>query len=225
MKTTVKITLIMMIGLALTVTSGWAEEKIPQSGFLSDYSKLTQDDPLEEADWFYLNKSANFKGYDKIILEHVTFFLAEDAKYKGIQADEMSDLAETTHQALRQALSDVYTFTDEPGPGVMVIRVAITDLVPNKVSGAVTTIIPVGLVLSGVKKVTTGTHIGMGGVSFEAEALDSQTKEVLVAAVNSATGKKYKISKSFTKWGQAKEILKHYARVIRKRLDGLSGRK
>jgi hypothetical protein len=47
MKTTAKIALIMMIALALTVTSGWAEEKMPQSGFLSDYSKLTQDDPLK----------------------------------------------------------------------------------------------------------------------------------------------------------------------------------
>ena len=225
MKTTVKITLIMMIGFALTVTSGWAEEKVSQSGFLSDYSKLTQDDPLKSVDWLYVNKSTNFKTYDKIILKHVTFFLSEDAKYKGIQADEMNDLAETTHHALRKSLSDVYTFTDEPGPGVMVIRLAITDLIPNKpVRGTITTIVPVGLILSEAKKLTTGTHIGMGGVSFEAEVLDSQTNEVLLATVNSETGKKYKIGKSVTKWGQVKEILKQASKRLRKRLDGLSGR-
>ena len=225
MKTTLRIFFIVMIGFCLMMGTAWAEGEMKQSGFLSDYSKLTQDDPLKSVDWLYVNKSTNFKTYDKIILKHVTFFLSEDAKYKGIQADEMNDLAETTHHALRKSLSDVYTFTDEPGPGVMVIRIAITDLVPNKpVRGTVTTIIPVGLILSETKKLTTGTHIGMGGVSFEAEVLDSQTQEVLIAAVNSKTGKKYKIGKSFTKWGQVKEILKDSAEVLRKRLDSLTGR-
>jgi len=225
MKTTAKITLIMMIGFALTVTPGWAGEKMNQSGFLSDYSKLTQDDPLKVVDWLYVNKNANYKAYDKIILQHATFFLKEDAEYKGMQADEMNELAEALHKTVSGALSDVYTFTDEPGPGVMVLRIAITDMVPNKaVVGTVTTIIPVGLVLSGAKKLTTGTHIGMGGVSFEGELLDSQTNEVLLAVVNSETGKKYKIGKSVTKWGQVKEIFKACAKTFRKRLDSLSGR-
>jgi hypothetical protein len=137
----------------------------------------------------------------------------------------MNDLAETAHQAFRKALSDAYTFTDEPGPGGMILRLAITDRVPNKpVTGTVTSIIPVGLILSGAKKLTTGTHTGMGGVSFEGELLDSQTNEVLMAVVTSETGKKYKIGKSVTKWGQVKEILNKYSGISRKRLDSLSGR-
>lgn len=226
MKTTLRIFFIAMIGSCLMISTGWAKGEMKKSGFLSDYSKLSQDDPLTVADWLYVNKSANFKGYDKIILKHATFFIKDDAEYKGIQADEMNDLAETTHQAFVKALSDAYTFTDEPGPGVMVLRIAITDLVPNKaVIGTVTSIIPVGIVISGAKKLTTGTHIGMGGVSFEGELLDSQTNEVLMAIVNSSTGKKYKIGKSVTKWGQVKEIFKVYSGILRKRLDSLSGRK
>jgi len=225
MKTTLRIVLIMMVSFVLTPATGWAGEKMRQTGFLSDYSKLTQDDPLKVADWLYVNKNVNYKTYDKIILKHVTFFLKEDAEYKGMQADEMNELAEAAHNAISEALSDAYTFTDEPGPGVMVLRIAITDMVPNKaVMGTVTTIIPVGLVLSGAKKLTTGTHIAMGGVSFEGELLNSQTNEVLMAIVTSETGKKYKIGKSVTKWGQVKEIFRSYAKTLRKRLDSLSGR-
>jgi len=226
MKTAVKITLIMMIGFALTVTSGWAEEKMSPSGFLSDYSKLTQDDPLKFVDWYYSKEGLNLGSYNKIMLEHVAFFLSEDSAYKGIQADEMNELAEAVHQAAIKELSADYTFTDEPGPGVMILRFAFTNLTANKpVVGTVTTIIPVGLVLSAGKKTVTGTHMGMGGSSFEAELVDSQTKEVLMAAIDTKTGKKYKILKSASKWGQTKEVLEMWAIDFAKRLDSASGRK
>jgi len=203
-----------------------AEDTHSGSGFLSDYSQLKQDDPLKSADWLYIDRSVVFGAYDKIILNHVTFFLNPDAEYSGIQADEMNELADACHEAVVGALSDVYTFTDQIGPGVMILRIAITDLVPNKPGkGTVSSILPVGIVVSGAKKLTTGTHIGMGGVSFEAELLDSQTNEVLMAIVNSETGKKYKIRKSTTKWGHAKDIFKQCAKTFRKRLDRLSGRK
>lgn len=226
MKTPVKIALIMMIGLALTVTSGWAEEKMPQSGFLSDYSKLTQDDPLKFLDWYYAKEGLDLGSYDKIMLQHVAFFLSEDSEYKGIQADEMNELAEAVHEAIIEELSGDYTFTDKPGPGVMVLRFAFTNLTANKpVMGTVTTIIPVGLVLSAGKKAVTGKHMGMGGSSFEGELIDSQTNEVLMAAIDTKTGKKYKISKSASKWGQTKDIIRLWAIDFGKRLDSASGRK
>lgn len=226
MTATLRILFILTVGFVLMMGTGWAKEEMEKSGFLSDYSLLSQDDPLKVADWLYVKKNVVFGAYDKIILKHVSFILSPDAEYKGIQADEMNDLAETFHRALVEALSDVYTFTDEAGPGVMTLRIALTDLVPNKPGrGTITSIVPVGIVLSSAKKITTGTHIGMGGVSFEAELIDSQTNEVLMAVINSETGKKYKIGKSTTTWGQVKEIFKASAKTFRKRLDSLSGRK
>ncbi len=226
MKTTLRIFFTVMIGFVLLTGSVWAKEEMRQSGFLTDYSKLKQDDPLKAGDWLYVNKSVDFGAYDKIILEHVAFFLKEDSEYKGIQADEMNELAKAFHGEVVEALSDVYTFTDKPGPGVMVIRYAVTDLVPNKpVRGTITSILPSGIVLSGAKKLATGTHIGMGGTSFEGEILDSLTNEVLIAVIDTETGKKYRIDKSVSEWGQTKEIFEDWAEGLRKRLDSLSNRK
>ena len=70
MKTTLRIFFIVMIGFCLMMGTGWAKKEMKRSGFLSDYSKLSQDDPLKVADWLYVNKNANFKAYDKIILKH-----------------------------------------------------------------------------------------------------------------------------------------------------------
>jgi hypothetical protein len=226
MKTTLRIFFTVMIGFVLLMGSVWAKEEMRQSGFLTDYSKLKQDDPLKAGDWVYVNKNVNFGAYDKIILKHVAFFLKEDSEYKGIQADEMNELAKAFHEEVVEALSDVYTFTDKPGPGVMVIRYAVTDLVPNKpVRGTITSILPSGIVLSHLKKLGTGTHIGMGGASLEGEILDSLTNEVLIAVVDTETGKKYRIDKSVSEWGQTKEIFEDWAEGLRKRLDSVSNRK
>jgi len=107
----------------------------------------------------------------------------------------------------------------------MRIRLAVTNLVPsNSVTGTVTTIIPVGLALSHVKKAVTGSHIGMGEVAIEGEIIDAQTNEILGAVIDSKTGKKYKIGKSTSKWGHAIDIFNAWGKNIRARLDKRSGR-
>jgi hypothetical protein len=228
MRTSLKlrILLVLVMGFAWTMASGCAAPaKESRSGFLTDYSRLKQDDPLSTVDWLYVNESVVFGAYDEIMLEHVVFFLKGDAQYRGIQADEVTDLSDAFHDAIVEALSGPYSFTDEPGPGVMRMRMAITDLVPSKpASGTITTVVPVGLAASHIKKAATGSHIGIGEVAIEAELLDSQTDEVLGAVIDRQTGKKFKVDKTFTKWGHAKEAFKLWAQTLRKRLNMLSGR-
>jgi hypothetical protein len=72
-------------------------------------------------------------------------------------------------------------------------------------------IMPPALIASHIKKAATGSHNGMGQVSGEAELLASQTGEILAQAIDTGTGKKYKVGKSFTKWGQVKDISKGWA--------------
>lgn len=226
MKTTFKIVLVLVIGLGLVTSMGWAkEEKMPQSGFLQDYSLLKAKDPMKKAKWLYINEKANFGAYNKIILDDTVFFLSEKAEYKGIEVKDMNELGEAFKKAVVMNLSGVYEFTDKPGPGVMRVRLAVTELVPNKsVAGTVTTIVPIGLALSTVKKAATGSHIGMGEVTFEGEMVDSQSGEVLGSVIDSETGTKYKIAKSASKWGHAVDIFNSWAQTFRARLDKLSGR-
>jgi hypothetical protein len=216
----------MMIAFFLITSAGWAaEEEMPKSGFLQDYSKLTPNDPMKIVSWLYMNKEADYTTYNKIIFDDVVFFISKDADYKGFEAQELVDLADAFKKAFIMNLSGVYEFTATPGPGVMRIRMAITNLVPsNSFTGTVSTIVPVGLVLSGVKKAVTGSHIGMGQVAFEGELIDSQSGEVLGAVVDNQMGKKYKIAKSVSKWGHAIDVFNLWAQTIRARLDKHSGR-
>ena len=94
MKTAWRISFIVMIGFCLMASTGWADEKMRQSGFLSDYSKLEKD-VKGRAAFSYINKDANWKSYDKIMIDHLVFFMSDDAEYKGIQADELNEMADT----------------------------------------------------------------------------------------------------------------------------------
>ncbi len=226
MKKIISTILAMMISFCFITGAGWAaEEEMPKSGFLQDYTLLKPDDPMKAVNWVYVNEKKDYSTYNKIILDDVVFFVSKDADYKGFEAQELADLGKAFQQAVIMNLSGAYDFTDTPGPGVMRIRLAVTNLVPsNSVTGTVTTIVPVGLALSAVKKAVTGSHIGMGEVAIEGEMIDAQTNEILGAVIDSKTGKKYKIGKSTSKWGHAIDIFNAWGKNIRARLDKRSGR-
>lgn len=225
MKVFLRILFIAVIGLALTMGTGYALEKLKPSGFLSDYSKLTwnpRDYPNWKAKWGYTDKKADWKKYNKIILDQVVFFLGEQAKYKGIDPDELKDISDNLHEAVIEALSDKLEFVDEPGPNTMRLRIAITNLEPTKpVMNTMTTILPLGRVVSTAKKGITGTHIAVGKVSAEFEVLDSKTGKQLGAGIDEQSGEK-KITKAIAgKWEHVEAIFEFWAKRMRIRLDEL----
>ena len=224
MKNITTIMMVLLTGLCLAVVGGCAKQEMQQSGFLEDYS-LLEEDPEGFADGFYAKENVDLGAYDKMVINQVVFFMKADAEYKGIDADDFNQLAQYWNDSMIKSMSKSYKIVTEPGPNTLRARLAITDLVPNKpVIGTLTTVVPVGLAASSLKKVATGTHIGMGEASFEAEIRDAQTGELLMAASNISTGAKYKITKSVTKWGQVQSIFDIWTGNLSKRLDLRSGR-
>jgi hypothetical protein len=221
-----KISILCAISVFLIISVSWAAGySMPKSGFLQDYSLLGKDNMMKKADKIYINKKTDFEKYDQIMLDDIVFMIADEAKFKGFEAKELADLADAFSKAIMMNLAGLYEFTDKPGPGVMRLRVALTNLNPNNpVTGTITTIIPVGILASGVKKGATGDHIGMGEVSFEGEMIDSQSGEILAAVMDAESGKKYKVTKSVSKWGHTVDIFNKWAQTLRKRLDKLTGR-
>lgn len=208
----IALTVIFALGILFTGCASQTK-RLPQTGFLADYSLLKEnkDSPWVD-DWLYVKERVDWKSYDKIMIDRVQYFFDTEADYKGIQAEDLVGLATYFYEAYILVLEKEYTIVDKPGPNTLRIRTAITDLIPNNpVTGTLTTIIPVGLAFSHIKKATTGTHIGIGGSNAEQEVLDSQTGEVLAAGISATTGKKHKIGATLTKWGQVEEIFELWA--------------
>ena len=67
-----------------------------------------------------------FGKYNKFMVDSVIFFFADDSEYKGIDPNEMKELADNFNQAIVAAFKDKYPIVAEPGPDVARIRIAIT---------------------------------------------------------------------------------------------------
>lgn len=191
MKRAVKIVRAMIMGFvfAAFITScastGSAAKK-SGPGFLGNYAQNLQPGPKGGAKMRWLKPGVDFAKYDKVILEHITFFLDDASEYKGIDPSEMNELAQKCDLAMVNALKDSYPIVTEPGPDVVRIRMAITDLKQsNPAVGGITTVTmvtPIGLGINLIKKGATGTWSGAGATSSELMALDSMTGEVIAVA-------------------------------------------
>ena len=164
------------------------------SGFLSAYSKLT---PVEgDKDAFrYVDSSVDFTQYDKLLIDRIKVWYKEDSDYKGIDPDDLKALTDYFHQTIVKAVGDDYQVVSEPGPGVLHVRIAVTDLVPNKPEASVVTlVVPFAWVAdagSGVAKGEPGSTSFTGEATIEMEALDSASRQQVAAYIDRQVGKKY----------------------------------
>ncbi len=210
---------LLLLVSALLLIAGCAAHKIEKaefSGFLGDYSGLTMGTE-EQAVMVYRKPGVDLKPYSRVMLDRVVIWPNPDSEYQGLDPDELKELSDYFNQALVDALKDGYELVDQPGPGVMHIRTAITDVVPGKpVSGTLSSIIPVGMVISGTKRAVSDTSIGVGQAAVEVEILDAQTGERLGAAVDRRAGGQRAFKGKLV---DAKDAFDYWAKRIRLRLD------
>ena len=221
MKSSSKIVYIVIICFALTVATGCATKPVKHSGFLKNYPEF-KSGPKGGADFVYMKEGVDFSVYNKIMMNHVVLFFEDDADYKGIHPEELAEMSNAFHKAITDNLQEAYPLVAEPGPDVMRLRFAITDVVASKPGmGTISTVMPIGLALSAVKKGVTGTHTGVGQASIEVEILDSMTNERIGAAIDTRPGGKIE---GFTKWGAVEGAFKFWAKRLKTWLDETHGR-
>ncbi len=221
MKYLPKIVYIVIICFAFTVAIGCATKQVKYSGFLKNYPEF-KSGPTGGADFVYMKDGIDFKRYNKIIMNHVVLFFEDDTDYKGIHPEELAEMSNAFHKAITDNLQGAYPLVAEPGPDVMRLRFAITDVVASKPGmGTISTVMPIGLALSTVKKGVTGKHTGVGQASIEVEILDSVTNERIGAAIDTRPGGKME---GFSKWGAVEGAFEFWAKRLRTWLDEIHGR-
>jgi hypothetical protein len=210
-----------------------AADKPEYSGFLADTSQLQpRPDSAMIYHYVYEKPGVDFATYNKFLIDAVTVFPSKDADFKGINANDLALLQKYFQDALVKALTENngYQVVQEPGPGVIRIRTAFTDLVPvNSVMNTATTVIPQARLLSGVISTATGSNLYVGQVGIEVEFLDAQSNERLAAVASKQAGKKYvpftdrKFDPTST-WGQVEQAMDYWAQKLRTRVDQLHGK-
>jgi len=208
-----------LLALAVGLSAAGCSSTPSHSGFLGDYSGLTHQSDSQVRQ-IYRKSGGDLSQYNKVIIEPVVFFFNPKSGYQGVRATDLQYLANYFEKAMINALSNRYPIVQQPGPGVLKVRAAITDLVmtnPRLIQDSTTA----GFADPAVPGQTIDNpdvHIHIGGASMEAEMVDSQSGERLVAAVD-WRGPDITSRDSMGSWDDAKKAFDFWAGLLRQGLD------
>lgn len=235
-----KLTTTLLLAAMVVSPAAWTSQfgDYEPVGFLSDYSKLKPKGGDSQA-YSYRNPEADMAKYDKLMVDRIKIYLKEDAPSKQIDPTELKELADYFHQAIVKAVGDAYPVVNEPGPDVLRVRIAITDLVPNAPEASVVTLVVpfvwVGEAGAGVAQRKAGSTPFLGEATVEFEALDSQSSKQVAAYIEERVGKKYNWThgvdtavkdylKAYSSWAYTKQAMDHWAQALRGALDTWHGK-
>jgi hypothetical protein len=178
------------VGAALWIGACATTEQasdVEPSGFLKDYSKL-RPGKGNQALLVYIDPDAHFAPYDRVLIDRVTIWHAPGSSIEKVSEEDLQRLAQRLHSALRSQFGHEFEIVEQPGPGTLRIRVAITEAVGSKVALdiATTVLFPI----DALTKLATGAHAFVGRAAIEVEVLDAVSNRRLAAAVDERAGGK-----------------------------------
>jgi Protein of unknown function (DUF3313) len=214
---------VFLLGAALV--TGCAATK-PQPGILgSTYEKLTPG-PSGGVQLRWLKPGVDFSKYNKFMVDPISFVPADDAEansMKDIDPEKLKALAAKCYQAFVNAIQQKYPVVAQPGPGVARIRFGVIDLKKSyPVFAGVTSVVPMALAITILKRPVTGSWTGGGSTVVQVLATDSMTNVVIGAGQE-----KYEAGffERFTRYGQAEDAFTFLGERIVKLLDEVHGSK
>ncbi|WP_330216380.1 DUF3313 domain-containing protein [Pseudomonas sp. AM8] len=188
MKLRLMISTLCVASLAMTGCASKVTQPDEYSGFLSDYSQLKEaksPSGVEVMRW--VDPQLDLSRYTAVYIEPTQFYPKPQATTK-IPDSTLNGINTYFNQALKRELGKSLPLANGPGPGVMVVRAAIT-AVSSKTEGLKPyEFVPVALVAAAV---STGTGIRDQETTLgtEAQFLDGASGKVLAQVVRKGTGK------------------------------------
>ncbi len=164
----------------------------------------------------YQRPNVDWKKYTKLIVDPVIVY--EAAELNADTRDNYQKLANNAYAYFTKDLEQEFTLVTVPGPDTLRIQFAIVSAAKSStVYNLLTTIVPVGMAVSAVQYGVTGKPAGVGEVTGEMRLTDSQTGEMLGAAIDKRVGGK-QLRGVFDSWQDADSALQFWAKLTRWRL-------
>lgn len=178
---------------ALSVTlvlAGCASPPPKESGFLKDYSMLHKEDaPGGGTRLVYRNPSFTPANYNAVLLEPVVYY-PEPKATEQVSMGTLDNIRTYIDSALRQQLGQQVRLTDQPGPGVARVAIAITAVGSETQALKFYQFIPIAFVITAAKAGIEGGRPQDASIALETRVTDSVSGQLLYAAVRGGTGEK-----------------------------------
>lgn len=211
---------------AVTVASAGCARRAPVppnaelSGFLDDYS-LLEPGGEGEVKLAYRKPGTDWTAYTKVLLEPVTLWRSGRKSLDPVPEEDLLRLVSDFQQAVRARLGERFTFVTEPGPGVMRLRLGITDA---KASDRVLDVLtaPQGSGTphpAGMGPLHEETRHFLDDAVIEGEIRDAQTNELLAEGID-WRDRDLPVA---TTWAEVNRRLAFWADRVCTRLEGRAG--
>ena len=233
-------------GTGVTATDA---ARLTRSGFLSDYARL-KPNPQAGGIECWRDPRLDAARFDKVLVSRIVVSLAppkidKEGEQKTIDPNDLKTLTDYFHNSLLKALKPQMQVVDKAGPGVVVIRIALTNLVPTTVSDSVAgTLVPYAFIAEAGSGVATGRPAGstpyMGETGMEMQFRDGGNGQVIAECRDTQIGRKYAADvdasavgaaqtwasgylNSFQAWSYAKNAFDKWSMLVAKRFAELRG--
>ena len=235
-----------LMGQGTTVTAS-DPARMTKSGFLSDYARL-KTTKWGDGIQCWSEPNLNASHYNKVLVSRIVVSIApskDKDKNATIDPSDLKVLTDYFHSAMVKSFKPQMQVVDRAGPGVVVVRIALTDLVPTQVQDSIAgTLIPYAFVVEASSGSVTGRPAGstpyMGETGMEMQFRDGATGAVLAECRDTEIGRKYAAEmnsgivgaaqtwasgylNSFQQWSYAKNAFDKWSVLIAQRMADMRG--
>ncbi len=159
--------------------------------FLTNYDALkprAAAKPGQPGDMVYIAPGAlkRLAAYNAVMVDQPELLFSPDSEIKGMKPDDLKALSEALRDTLSGSLAEGgYSVSQKPGPGVVYLRVALTDMIVKKKKRGLLAYTPIGAVIKAGAGLVEETFnkVDFIEVNFQAEIIDSLSNDVLAALV------------------------------------------
>ena len=180
------------------------------SGYLKDYSRLKEAKSPSGADVMrWVDPKLNANKYTSVYIEPSQLYPAPKPTEK-IPQSTLNGITNYYDQALKREVSKSLPLASGPGPGVIVVRPAITAVSSKTESLAPYEYIPVALVAAAVST-ASGIRDQETQLATEAVFIDGQSQDVIAQVVRKGTGKPLSNASQVMKADDVKAVIDGWA--------------
>lgn len=181
------------------------------SGFLKDYSKLKEDkSPSGAAVMRWIKPGIDVSQFSSVYVEPSQYYPKPQPTEK-IPQQTLTGITQYYDQALKTQFSKALPLATSPGPGVLVVRPAITGVSAKTKGLRPYEVIPIALVAAGIST-ATGIRDQDTSVATEAAFIDGRSNEVVAEVVRKGAGTDLENSSQVMQAKDARVVLDGWAR-------------
>lgn len=219
-------TLLVLLVITTSLLGGCAKRAVPPpalpppdvSGFLDDYA-LLRPGGLGEVDRVYRNPDVDWSRYHAVLLEPVSLWRSGRKSLDPVPADDLRRLIGDFQAAVQHRLGEGFRLVKAAAPGVMRVRLAITDARASD---------PILDVMTDDASDHAGGKDGpldpetrklLANATIEGEIRDAETGTLLAAGVD----RRRPEVKPFETWSELDRALEFWADRVCARLEARTG--